>query len=87
MHVSRTDLPEHEGASDRVTGPVDGSPDLCPQCGGLTLEILMREAEGEAESDQREPTTEHCQHCGRPTLLSLLSAELAAERKFVRTPT
>jgi hypothetical protein len=28
-----------------ITGPGEGSDDLCPKCGGLTLEMLMREAE------------------------------------------
>jgi ribosomal protein S27AE len=71
-----------------VTGQGDGSEDLCPRCGGLQLETLMREAEalGAAnpegddspaggDADLSDTLNARCRRCGAPTLLALLAAE------------
>jgi hypothetical protein len=70
-----------------LTGPGDGSDNLCPECGGLQLETLMREAEaldaaapegddshGEGEADLSNTLYARCRRCGRPRLLAELTA-------------
>ena len=68
-----------------ITGPGDGSDDLCPKCGGLQLETLMREAEGveadptsqgTARSEVTTLSAARCRRCGAPTLLALLAVEV-----------
>ena len=68
-----------------VTGPGDGSPDLCPRCGGLTLEILFLEPATLEGGDDLEPQSydwtdmakARCRRCGQPTLSALLAQEFS----------
>jgi hypothetical protein len=66
-----------------VTGP--GSDDLCPKCGGLQLETLMRQAEAlgdddappDAATDWQDMAASRCRRCVGPTLLALLAQEFS----------